>query len=106
MACSYYPKEENFMGAIFNKSSCPLPKVYSKYTIDYIYPQATSVHAKWIGMEYPMISFNFGRPEKDGTYSKRTKYGMIGVIIHEVGHNFFPTLLILMKDNGHGWMKD
>ena len=50
-------------------------------------------HTKWIGMEYPMICFNGGRPDADGTYSKRTKYGMIGVIIHEVGHNYFPMKL-------------
>ena len=68
-------------------------KCYSKYTFDYPYPVAISVHTKWIGMEYPMICFNGGRPEKDGTYSKRTKYGMIGVIIHEVGHNYFPMII-------------
>jgi hypothetical protein len=67
--------------------------VYSKYTVDYPYPQATSVHGPVFGMEYPMICFNGGRPEADGTYSERTKYGMISVIIHEVGHNFFPMII-------------
>ena len=64
MAYSYYPKEGNPMGTIFYRVVAHSLKVYSKYTIDYIYPQATSVHAKRIGMEYPMICFNFGRPEE------------------------------------------
>ena len=94
MAYSYYPKEGNPLWEQYStRVVAHSLKVYSKYTIDYIYPQATSVHAKSIGMEYPMICFNFGRPESDGTYSQRTKYGMIGVIIHEVGHNFFPMII-------------
>jgi hypothetical protein len=78
---------------------------YSKYTIDYPYPQATSVHAASIGMEYPMICFNFGRPAKDGTISDRVKYGMIGVIIHEVGHNFFP-MIINNDERQWTWMDE
>ncbi|MGB5930958.1 MAG: M1 family metallopeptidase, partial [Cyclobacteriaceae bacterium] len=94
MAMSYYPKEGN---PLWEHHSTEVVahtlKVYSRMTIDYPYPKAISVHADDIGMEYPMICFNFGRPEKDGTYSSRTKYGMIGVIIHEVGHNFFPMIV-------------
>ncbi len=106
MAYSYYPKEGNpLWGQYSTRVVAHSLKAYSKYTIDYIYPQATSVHAKWIGMEYPMISFNFGRPEKDGTYSKRTKYGMIGVIIHEVGHNFFP-MIINSDERQWTWMDE
>ena len=106
MAYSYYPKEGNpLWGQYSTKVVAHSLKVYSKYTIDYIYPQATSVHAKWIGMEYPMICFNFGRPEKDGTYSKRTKYGMIGVIIHEIGHNFFP-MIINSDERQWTWMDE
>ena len=78
-------------------------KTYSKYTVDYPYPVAISVHSKWIGMEYPMICFNGGRPEDDGTYSERTKYGMWGVIIHEVGHNFFP-MIINSDERQWTWM--
>ena len=106
MAYSYYPKEGNPLWEQYStRVVAHSLKVYSKYTIDYIYPQATSVHAKRIGMEYPMISFNFGRPEKDGTYSKRTKYGMIGVIIHEVGHNFFP-MIINSDERQWTWMDE
>jgi hypothetical protein len=80
-------------------------KTYSKYTVDYPYPVAISVHSKWIGMEYPMICFNGGRPEEDGTYSAETKYGMWGVIIHEVGHNFFP-MIINSDERQWTWMDE
>ena len=106
MAYSYYPKEGNPLWEQYStRAVAQTLKTYSKYTINYIYPQATSVHAKSIGMEYPMICFNFGRPEKDGTYSKRTKYGMIGVIIHEVGHNFFP-MIINSDERQWTWMDE
>ena len=106
MAYSFYPKEGNPLWEQYStRAVAQTLKTYSKYTIDYIYPQATSVHAKSIGMEYPMICFNFGRPEKDGTYSQRTKYGMIGVIIHEVGHNFFP-MIINSDERQWTWMDE
>ena len=106
MAHSYYPKEGNPLWEQYStRSVAHALKVYSKYTIDYPYPQATSIHAKRIGMEYPMICFNFGRPEKDGTYSQRTKYRMIGVIIHEVGHNFFP-MIINSDERQWTWMDE
>ena len=106
MAYSYYPKEGNPLWEQFStRVVAHTLKTYSKYTIDYIYPQATSVHAKSIGMEYPMICFNFGRPEEDGTYSERTKYRMIGVIIHEVGHNFFP-MIINSDERQWTWMDE
>jgi len=79
-------------------------KTYSKYTIDYPYPVAISVEAS-MGMEYPMISFNYGRAKKDGTYSERLKYGMISVIIHEVGHNYFP-MIINSDERQWTWMDE
>ncbi|MEL6253542.1 MAG: M1 family metallopeptidase [Bacteroidota bacterium] len=106
MAMSYYPKEGN---PLWEKYSTRVVahtlKTYSKYTFEYPYPAAISVHAARIGMEYPMICFNFGRPEKDGTYSERTKYGMIGVIIHEVGHNFFP-MIVNSDERQWTWMDE
>ena len=106
LAMSYYPKEGN---PLWEKYSTKLVahtiKTYSKYTIDYPYPVAISVHSKWIGMEYPMICFNGGRPEEDGTYSEDTKYGMWGVIIHEVGHNFFP-MIINSDERQWTWMDE
>jgi hypothetical protein len=79
-------------------------KTYSKYTIAYPYPVAQSIEAA-NGMEYPMICFNFGRAEKDGTYSEATKYGMLGVIIHEVGHNFFP-MIVNSDERQWSWMDE
>ncbi|MGK0389005.1 MAG: hypothetical protein ACI94Y_001739 [Maribacter sp.] len=106
MAESMYPKEGNPLWEQYStKAVAHTLKWYSHYTIDYPYPVAWSIHAKSIGMEYPMICFNFGRPEKDGTYTTRTKYGMIGVIIHEVGHNFFP-MIINSDERQWTWMDE
>lgn len=106
LAMSYYPKEGNPLWERYStKLVAHTVKTYSKYTIDYPYPVAISVHSKWIGMEYPMICFNGGRPEADGTYSERTKYGMWGVIIHEVGHNFFP-MIINSDERQWTWMDE
>ncbi len=106
MAMSYYPKEGNPLWERYStKAVVHTLKTYSKFTFDYPYPTAISVNAKWIGMEYPMICFNFGRPEKDGTYSEKTKNGMIGVIIHEVGHNFFP-MIVNSDERQWTWMDE
>ncbi|OIQ37376.1 MAG: aminopeptidase [Bacteroidetes bacterium MedPE-SWsnd-G1] len=106
LCMSYYPKEGNPLWEQYStKVVAHTIKTYSKYTIDYPYPVAISVHAASIGMEYPMICFNFGRPEKDGTYTARTKYGMIGVIIHEVGHNFFP-MIVNSDERQWTWMDE
>lgn len=79
-------------------------KSYSKFSIPYPYPVAQSIEAA-NGMEYPMICFNNGRTNKDGTYSEATKYGMIGVIIHEVGHNFFP-MIVNSDERQWSWMDE
>ncbi|HBF18855.1 MAG: aminopeptidase [Owenweeksia sp.] len=106
MAVSYYPKEGNPLWERYStRVVAHTLKVYSKYTFDYPYHKAISVHTDRIGMEYPMICFNGGRPEKDGTYSKRTKYGMISVIIHEVGHNFFP-MIVNSDERQWTWMDE
>lgn len=105
MAMSYYPKEAN---PLYEQYSTEVVahtlKVYSKHTIDYPYPVAISVEAS-NGMEYPMICFNYGRPEKDGTYTSQIKYGMISVIIHEVGHNFFP-MIVNSDERQWTWMDE
>jgi hypothetical protein len=106
LAMSFYPKEGNPLWEQYStKTVAHTLKIYSKYTFDYPYPVAISVHSKWIGMEYPMICFNGGRPDEDGTYSKRTKYGMISVIIHEVGHNYFP-MIINSDERQWTWMDE
>ena len=106
LCMSFYPKEGNPLWERYStKLVAHTVKTYSKYTVDYPYPVAISVHSDDIGMEYPMICFNGGRPEPDGTYSKRTKYGMWGVIIHEVGHNFFP-MIINSDERQWTWMDE
>lgn len=105
MAMSFYPKESYGLYRKFStKAVAHTIKTYSEFTIPYPYPVAQSVEAA-NGMEYPMICFNFGRTEKDGTYSEGTKNGMIGVIIHEVGHNFFP-MIINSDERQWAWMDE
>jgi Peptidase family M1 domain len=105
MAMSYYPKEANpLYGQFSTEAVAHTLRVYSKHTIAYPYPTAISVEAA-NGMEYPMICFNYGRPDKDGTYSDRVKYGMLGVVIHEVGHNFFP-MIINSDERQWSWMDE
>ena len=106
MAVSMYPKEGNPLWEDWStKVVASTLKSYSKYTFDYPYHKAISVHAKNQGMEYPMICWNYGRPEKDGTYSDRVKYGMMSVIIHEVGHNFFQ-MIVNSDERQWGWMDE
>lgn len=105
MCMSYYPKEAYGLYRRYStKVVAHTIRTYSKYTIPYPYPVAISVEAA-SGMEYPMICFNFGRTDEAGTYSERTKYGMIGVIIHEVGHNFFP-MIINSDERQWSWMDE
>ncbi|WP_201987182.1 M1 family metallopeptidase [Hymenobacter rubidus] len=106
MCMSYYPKEGNpLWGQYSTQVVAHTIRTYSKFTIPYQYPVAISVHGPVHGMEYPMICFNGGRPEKDGTYSPEIKYGMISVIIHEVGHNFFP-MIINSDERQWTWMDE
>jgi hypothetical protein len=106
LCMSYYPKEGNPLWERYStKLVAHTIKTYSKYTTNYTYPVAISVHSKSIGMEYPMICFNGGRPEEDGTYTENEKYGMWGVIIHEVGHNFFP-MIINSDERQWTWMDE
>lgn len=106
LAQSLYPKEGNPLWA---KESTKAIKntleVYSARTFNYPYPTAYSVHTADQGMEYPMICFNGGRPKTDGTWSQRTYEGMVGVIIHEIGHNFFP-MIVNSDERQWSWMDE
>jgi hypothetical protein len=105
MCMSGYGKEAyNLYRKYSTKAVAHTIKTYSKFTIPYPYPVAQSLEAA-NGMEYPMICFNFGRCEKDGTYSEGTKNGMLGVVIHEVGHNFFP-MIINSDERQWTWMDE
>ncbi len=105
MCMSFYGKEAY---GLYRKYSTKVVahtiKTYSKFSIPYPYPVAQSIEAAQ-GIEYPMICFNFGRTEKDGTYTEGTKNGMILVIIHEVGHNFFP-MIINSDERQWSWMDE
>jgi hypothetical protein len=102
---SFYGKEAYGLYRKFStKAVAHTIKTYSDFTIPYPYPVAQSVEAA-NGMEYPMICFNYGRTDKDGTYTEATKYGMLGVIIHEVGHNFFP-MIVNSDERQWTWMDE
>jgi hypothetical protein len=106
LAMSFYPKEGN---PLWERESTKAIKntleVYSERTFDYPYPVAISVNAANQGMEYPMICFNFGRPDERGNYSSRTRDGNISVIIHEVGHNYFP-MIVNSDERQWTWMDE
>ncbi|HIG31632.1 MAG TPA: M1 family peptidase [Verrucomicrobiales bacterium] len=106
MAMSFYPNEgEPLWSRYSTHSIIHTLNVYSKFTFPYPYPVAISVNGPVGGMEYPMICFNGPRPEEDGTYSKNTKYGLISVIIHEVGHNYFP-MIVNSDERQWTWMDE
>jgi hypothetical protein len=111
LAMSYYPKEGNPLWEKYSTQAIiHTIDQYNKYSFDYPYPVAISVNGPVGGMEYPMISFNGPRPTKDKktgeiTYSKRTKYGLVGVIIHEVGHNYFP-MIVNSDERQWTWMDE
>src|SRR5688572_15753631 len=101
LAMSFYPKEGQPVWAEEStKAVKNALEVYSKYTFDYPYPVAISVNTSNIGMEFPMISFNGGRP-RNGKMSDGAKAGMIGTIVHEVGHNYFP---MIVSSDERQWM--
>ena len=105
MAMSYYGKEGNPLWEQYStRVVAHTIKSYGSRTFDYPYPVAISVEAS-NGMEYPMICFNYGRPDADGTYSEAIKNGMISVIIHEVGHNFFP-MIVNSDERQWSWMDE
>ncbi len=108
MAMSYYPKEGNPLWEKYStRTVAHTLKTYSKYTFPYPYHKAISVHVTpWnLGMEYPMICFNWGRPRPDGSYSPEMKYYMVMVIIHEVGHNYFP-MIVNSDERQWAWMDE
>lgn len=117
-AMSFYPKEGNpLWGEKSTWTVAHTLNTYTKYTFEYPYPVAISVHGPVFGMEYPMICFNGGRPiplpakasseeiEKNKQANERTKYAMVSVIIHEVGHNYFP-MIVNSDERQWSWMDE
>ncbi|OHX68440.1 aminopeptidase [Flammeovirga pacifica] len=105
MAMSYYPKDAyNLYNRYSTEAIAHTLEVYSRMTFDYPYPVAISVEAE-NGMEYPMICFNYGRQDEEGNYSSRIKYGMLSVVFHEVGHNYFP-MIVNSDERQWTWMDE
>ena len=106
MAMSFYPKEGNPLWEKYSTQAIiHTLNVYSRYSFNYPYPVAQSVNGPVGGMEYPMICFNGPRPLADGTYSAGIKYGLISVVIHEVGHNYFP-MIVNSDERQWTWMDE
>lgn len=106
MAISLYPNESNPLWEEYStRAVAQTLKTYSKHTFDYPYHKAISISAEDQGMEYPMICWNYGRPDEKGFVSDRIKYGMISVIIHEVGHNYFP-MIVNSDERQWSWMDE
>ena len=111
MAMSFFPKEARpLWDAYSTKSIAHTIDVYGHFAFPYPYPVAQSVNGPVGGMEYPMITFNGPRPVKDKktgelTYTERAKYGLIGVVIHEVGHDWFP-MIVNSDERQWTWMDE
>jgi hypothetical protein len=106
LAMSFYPAEgEPLWSRYSTHAIAHTIDCFSRYAIAYPYPVAISVNGPVGGMEYPMISFNGPRPEADGTYSAGTKWGLVSVIIHEVGHNWFP-MIVNSDERQWTWMDE
>ncbi|TDP58208.1 M1 family metallopeptidase [Flavobacterium dankookense] len=106
MAISLYPKEGNPLWEEYStRMVAHTLKSYSAHTFDYPYPKAISINAEDQGMEYPMICWNYGRPDKNGVTSERIKNGMMSVIVHEVGHNYFP-MIVNSDERQWTWMDE
>ncbi|MGI8786580.1 MAG: M1 family metallopeptidase [Pyrinomonadaceae bacterium] len=106
MAMSFYPKEGNPLWEKYSTQAIiHTLNVYSRYSFTYPYPVAQSINGPVGGMEYPMICFNGPRPNADGTYSAQAKYGLISVVIHEVGHNYFP-MTVNSDERQWTWMDE
>lgn len=106
IAMSLYPREANPLWEEYStRAVAHTLKEYSRMTFDYPYHKAISVSAEYQGMEYPMICWNYGRPNEKGEIPDRTKYGMISVIIHEIGHNYFP-MIVNSDERQWTWMDE
>lgn len=110
MAMSFYPKEGEPLWSKYSTATViHTMKVYSRYSFDYPYPVAQSVNGPVGGMEYPMITFNGPRTDlqDDGerTYTLAEKRFLIGVVIHEIGHIYFP-MVVNSDERQWTWMDE
>lgn len=110
MAMSFYPKEGGELWEKYSTASViHTMEVYSRFSFDYPYPTSQSVNGPVGGMEYPMITFNGPRTvlQDDGsrTYSLAEKRFLIGVVIHEIGHIYFP-MIVNSDERQWTWMDE
>jgi hypothetical protein len=103
---SLYPKEAMpLWDKVSTRATVQTLKTYGRMAFEYPYPKAVNVNGPQGGMEYPMVAFCGARPQPDGTYSDRTERALIGVTIHEVGHNWFP-MIVATDERKWTWMDE
>ncbi len=103
---SLYPKEAMpLWDKVSTRATIQTLKTYGRMAFEYPYPKAVNVNGPQGGMEYPMVAFCGARPQPDGSYSDGTERALIGVTIHEVGHNWFP-MIVASDERKWTWMDE
>ena len=103
---SYYPRDAMpLWDKVSTRATIQTLKTYGRMAFEYPYPKVTNVHGPVFGMEYPMVAFCGARPQPDGTYSDGLERALIGVTIHEVGHNWFP-MIVASDERKWTWMDE
>lgn len=103
---SIYPRDAMpLWDKVSTRATLQTLKTYGRLAFQYPYPKAVNVHGPVFGMEYPMIAFCGARPQPDGSYSDGLERALIGVTIHEVGHNWFP-MIVASDERKWTWMDE
>ena len=103
---SLYPRDAMpLWDKVSTRATLQTLKTYGRLAFRYPYPKAVNVHGPVFGMEYPMIAFCGARPGPDGAYTPATERSLIGVTIHEVGHNWFP-MIVASDERKWTWMDE
>jgi hypothetical protein len=103
---SIYPREAMpLWDKVSTRAIAQTMKTYGRMAFEYPYPKAVNAHGPVFGMEYPMIAFCGARPQPDGSYTPQLEYALVGVTIHEVGHNWFP-MIVASDERKWTWMDE
>ena len=103
---SLYPRDAMpLWDKVSTKAIAQTMKTYGAMAFEYPYPKAVNVHGPVFGMEYPMIAFCGARPAPDGSYTPQLEQALVGVTIHEVGHNWFP-MIVASDERKWTWMDE
>jgi hypothetical protein len=103
---SVYPRDAMpLWDKVSTRATVQTLKTYGRLAFEYPYPKAVNANGLAGGMEYPMIAFCGARPQPDGTYSDAVERSLIGVTIHEVGHNWFP-MIVATDERKWTWMDE